>query len=318
MASKEQHPSGIIVPSLGDLFTTQEEREEAGTEKIQKLPLSELHEFPNHPFYVKDDEEMTRLSENIKEDGLATPLLVRPRKEGGYEIVSGHRRKRAGELAGIAELDCIVRELDDDSAIIEMVNSNNQRKDIGLIEQGNACKMRINAVQRKLGRPSKNNCGQIGHNYFGEKTRDVLAQDMPESARNIQRLIRLTDLIPELQQMVDAKKLKFNPAVEISYLKPDEQQDFYEYIDAQGCTPSVSQAQQLKTASKNGSLTHDMLENIMNSRTPAVKPQEMRVSLEYSTVKKYFPQNFTTEQIAAQIIKLLETQYRNRNRGMER
>jgi ParB family chromosome partitioning protein len=316
--AKDQFPNMIKLPPADDLFSTQEERDEVKYGKIVPLKIDELHDFPNHPYSVKDDEDMEKLVESIKGYGVRYPITVRPRGEGGYEIISGHRRKHACELAGIQEIQAIVRELDDDMAIIQMVDSNAYRSSVSPIEKGNAYKMRMAAEERKRGRPSKNNSCQIGTNYSQGRSDMAVAEKSPDSARTIQRYIRLTELVPELQVMVDDKKLKMNPAVELSYLTPDEQTLFHEYIASQERTPSLSQAQQLKAASQEHRLTEDILEKIMESHAPSVKPQEMRVSISYSQLEKYFPKNFTTEQIAAQIIKLLEAQYRHRQHGMER
>lgn len=313
--AKDQFPNTIKLPPADDLFSTQEERDEAKFDKVIPQDISLLHDFPNHPYSVRDDDDMQKLVESIKEYGVIEPITVRQRAVGGLEIISGHRRKHAAQLAGITEIPCIIRNLDDNTAIIQMVDSNYQRQDISPIEKAKAYKMKMEALQRKRGRPSKDNSSQVGTNLRAD---EIVAEDAGESRMQVQRYIRLNELVPELQEMVEGKKLKFNPAVELSYLTPDEQTLFHEYVEAQERTPSLSQAQQLKAASKEHRLTEDILEKIMESHAPSVKPQEMRVSISYSQIEKYFPKNLTTEQIAAQIIKLLEAQYRHRQHGMER
>lgn len=311
-------PNTIKLPPADDLFSTQEERDEARFDKVIPQDISLLHDFPNHPYSVRDDEDMQKLVDSIKDYGVLEPITVRQRAAGGLEIISGHRRKHAAQLAGVTEIPCIIRDLDDDMAVIQMVDSNYQRQDISPIEKAKAYKMKLEAIKRKAGRPTKNNCAQLEHNYSEQRSVDIVADDAGESRAQVQRYIRLNELVPELQGMVEDKKLKFNPAVEISYLTPEEQSLFHEYVEAQERTPSLSQAQQLKAASKEHRLTEDILEKIMDSHAPSVKPQEMRVSISYSQIEKYFPKNLTTEQIVAQIIKLLEAQYRHRQHGMER
>lgn len=315
---KDQFPNTIKLTPADDLFSTQEERDEATYEKIVPLDIAALHDFPDHPFQVRDDEDMEKLVESIKNGRVQDALIVRERPDAGYEIISGHRRKHAAQLAGLTQVPCVIRNMDDDLAIISMVDSNYQRENISPIEKAKAYKMKLEAMQRKRGRPSKDNSCQLGTNCLAGRSDVNVAEESSDSARTVQRYIRLNELVPELQTMVEDKKLKFNPAVEVSFLTPEQQQEFYEFIESQECTPSLSQAQQLKAASREGQLTHDLLEKIMTSRAPTVKPQEMRVSISYSQIAKYFPKNFTTEQIAAQIIKLLEAQYRHRQQGMER
>lgn len=314
---KDQFPNTIRLTPADDLFSTQEERDEATYEKIVPLDIAALHDFPNHPFQVRDDEDMEKLVESIKNGRVQDALIVRERPDAGYEIISGHRRKHAAQLAGLTQVPCVIRNMDDDLAIISMVDSNYQRENISPIEKAKAYKMKMEAIKRSAGRP-KLNWGQVGPNFPQPRTKEIVADEAGESVKQIQRYIRLNELVPELQTMVEDKKLKFNPAVEVSFLTPEQQQEFYEYIESQECTPSLSQAQQLKAASREGQLTHNLLEKIMTSRAPTVKPQEMRVSISYSQIAKYFPKNFTTEQIAVQIIKLLEAQYRHRQQGMER
>ena len=221
----------INLTSLDDLFSTEESRAEESCEKVVRIPLAELHPFPNHPFHVRDDEAMQNTVDSIKEYGVLTPGIVRPREDGGYEIVAGHRRKHGSELAGLTDMPCIVREMDNDTATILMVDSNIQREDILPSERAQAYKMKLDAIRRKAGRPAKNaeistagNCDQVGHNYDGKRSVQIVADEAGESKTQVQRYIRLTELQPELQQMVDEKKIAMTPAVELSYLKPEEQQ----------------------------------------------------------------------------------------------
>lgn len=318
MSARSPYGSSIKLPSLDNLFSTEEERQDAALEKVQIIPLSELHQPKNHPYQVRDDEEMRKLAESIKVYGVLTPAIARPRQEGGYEVVSGNRRKRGSELAGAAGLPTIVRDMDDDTAIILMVDSNCQRENVLPSEKARAYKMKLEAIKRKGGRPLKINPGQLGPDFDNVRSNQIVAEDAGESVKQVQRYIRLNELIPELQQMVDEKKLKFNPAVEISYLSPGEQRQFFEYIDSEGCTPTLSQAQKLKAASKAKTLTGDTLKEVMLSHLPSVKPQDQRVTIEVSQLAKYFPKNCTTEQMVTQILRLLEAQYRHRQRGAER
>ena len=245
----------INLTSLDDLFSTEESRAEESCEKVVRIPLVELHPFPNHPFHVRDDEAMQNTVDSIKEYGVLTPGIVRPREDGGYEIVAGHRRKHGSELAGLTDMPCIVREMDNDTATILMVDSNIQREDILPSERAQAYKMKLDAIRRKAGRPAKNaeistagNCDQVGHNYDGKRSVQIVADEAGESKTQVQRYIRLTELQPELQQMVDDKKIAMTPAVELSYLKPEEQQMLLTAIDSEQATPSLSQAQRMKKA----------------------------------------------------------------------
>lgn len=320
MSGRGPYGSNINLPSLDSLFSTEEQRQEAKLEKVQQLPLDQLYPFPDHPFQVRDDEEMQKMVESIKEYGVLTPLIARPRPEGGYEIIAGHRRKRACELAGIETLPVLVREMDDDTAVIRMVDTNCQRENVSAIEKAKAYKMKLEAIKRKSGRPSKINSGQLGPNFDTTRSNQIVASDAGESVKQIQRFIRLNELIPELQEMVEGNKLKFNPAVELSYLAPEEQQQFFEYIQSEECTPSLSQAQQLKAASKEKSLNEDKLTSIMTARAPSVAPREQQISIPLSQIERFFPGNLSAEQIVAQIIRILEARQRSRQRtqGEER
>lgn len=307
-----------INPSFADLFTTQEDRDDAKLERVQMLPLGDLKPFPDHPFEVRDDEEMEKLVDSIRVHGVLMPAIARKRPDGSYELVAGHRRKRACELAGLQELPVLVREMDDDTATILMVDSNVQREHVLPSEKAKAYKMKLDAIKRKSGRPSKENSGQLGPNFSGTRSNQIVAESSGESVKQVQRYIRLNNLIPELLELVDENKLKFNPAVEISYLTPEEQSDFFQYIDGQVCSPSLSQAQKLKAASREGQLTPEKLESIMTAQSQSVKPREMQISISMDRVRKYFPKGFTSEQIVNQILQILEAQYRKKNREMER
>ena len=300
---------GLNLPSLDDiLFTSEEERQDAALEKVQILSLSDLHPFTSHPFQVRDDEEMDRMVDSVKEYGVMTPAIVRPRREGGYEIVAGHRRCHASQRAGLDTMPCIVRNMDDDTAIILMVDSNCQREHILPSEKAKAYEMKLEAVKRKAGRPSKINSSQVGTNFRAD---EVVAQGAGESRNQVQRYIRLNNLIPELMEMVDDGKLKMTPAVEISYLTPEEQADVYQHLDSMDCTPSLSQAQKLKAASKEAVVTPEKIHQIMQEKAPSVKPREQQISISVSKVEKYFPRGYTSQQMEQTIIKLLESYSRS-------
>ena len=303
---------GLNLPSLDDiLFTSEEERQDAALEKVQILSLSDLHPFTGHPFQVRDDEEMDRMVDSVKEYGVMTPAIVRPRREGGYEIVAGHRRCHASQRAGLDTMPCIVRNMDDDTAIILMVDSNCQREHILPSEKAKAYEMKLEAVKRKAGRPSKINSGQVGQNFSQPYSVAMVADDAGESVKQVQRYIRLNNLIPELMEMVDDGKLKMTPAVEISYLTPEEQADVYQHLDSMDCTPSLSQAQKLKAASKEAVVTPEKIHQIMQEKTPSVKPREQQISISVSKVEKYFPRGYTSQQMEQTIIRLLESYSRS-------
>ena len=303
---------GLNLPSLDDiLFTSEEERQDAALEKVQILSLSDLHPFTSHPFQVRDDDEMDRMVDSVKEYGVMTPAIVRPRREGGYEIVAGHRRCHASQRAGLDTMPCIVRNMDDDIAIILMVDSNCQREHILPSEKAKAYEMKLEAVKRKAGRPSKINSGQLGPNFEERRSNQIVANDAGESIKQVQRYIRLNNLIPELMEMVDDGKLKMTPAVEISYLTPEEQADVYQHLDSMDCTPSLSQAQKLKAASKEAVVTPEKIHQIMQEKTPSVKPREQQISISVSKVEKYFPRGYTSQQMEQTIIRLLESYSRS-------
>lgn len=299
----------IRLPSIDDLFSTEEERQDAKLEKIQILPLSELHPFEGHPFQVRDDEEMDKMVDSVKEYGVMTPAIVRPRRDGGYEIVAGHRRCHASRRAGVDTMPCIVRDMDDDTAIILMVDSNCQREHILPSEKAKAYQMKLEAVKRKAGRSSKNNSAQVGPNLWASER---VALDAGESKSQVKRYIALNNLTPDLMQLVDDGRLKTTPAVELSYLTPEEQEEFLSYMEEEGCTPSLSQAQKLKAASKESVLTKDKIHGIMSARSHSVKPREPQLTIAVSKVERYFPKGCTSEQMESTILKLLENYYRKR------
>lgn len=303
-----EYGSNIILPSLDNLFSSEQERQDAKLEKIQILPLSELHPFEGHPFQVRDDEEMDKMVDSVKEYGVMTPAIVRPRRDGGYEIVAGHRRCHASRRAGVDTMPCIVRDMDDDTAIILMVDSNCQREHILPSEKAKAYQMKLEAVKRKAGRPFKNNSAQVGPNYWASER---VAEDAGESKSQVKRYIALNNLTPDLMQLVDDGRLKTTPAVELNYLTPEEQEEFLSYMEEEGCTPSLSQAQKLKAASKESVLTKDKIHEIMSARSPSVKPREPQLTIAVSKVERYFPKGFTSDQMQNLIVKLLENYYRS-------
>ena len=309
----------INLTSLDDLFSTEESRAEESCEKVVRIPLAELHPFPNHPFHVRDDEAMQNTVDSIKEYGVLTPGIVRPREDGGYEIVAGHRRKHGSELAGLSDMPCIVREMDDDTATILMVDSNIQREDILPSERAQAYKMKLDAIRRKAGRPaktaeidSKNNSRQVVGNL---ESAAIVGQEAGDSGRQVQRYIRLTELQPELQQMVDDKKIAMTPAVELSYLKPEEQQMLLTAIDSEQATPSLSQAQRMKKLSQAGKLNDDTMLDIMMEQK---KPEKCELTFSGDVLRKYFPRSYTPQRMQETIIKLLEAWVKKRQRDQER
>ena len=294
----------------------------AQEDKITLLPLSELHDFPNHPFKVRDDEAMQETAESIRQYGVLVPAIVRPREDGGYEIIAGHRRRRGSELAGLSAMPCIVRRMDDDTATILMVDSNIQRENILPSERAQAYKMKLEAIRRKAGRPAKgaenlpeDNCDQVGHNFDGKRSVEIVADEAGESKSQVQRYIRLTELTPELQQMVDEKKIGMTPAVEISYLKPEEQQMLLTAIDSEQATPSLSQAQRMKKLSRDGKLNDDTMLDIMMEQK---KPEGYNVVLSADKLRKYFPRSYTPQKMEETILKLLDAWLRKRQRDQSR
>ena len=291
------------LPSADDLFTTQEERDQKNQEYVKDISIYEITDFPNHPFKVKMDDKMLETIESVRDHGVLVPALVREKPTGGYEMISGHRRKMASELAGFENMPCIVRNLSDDEAVIVMVDSNLQREEILPSEKAFAYKMKLEAIKRRAGRPSRNSV-QLGQNYDGKTSREQIAENSPDSATQIQRYIRLTELEPELQKMVDEGKIGMTPAVEISYLKPDEQKLLIETIDSEQATPSLSQAQRMKRLSQEGKLSDDSMLNIMMEQK---KPETWDLKLPMDKIRKYFPRSYTPQRMEETIIKLLET-----------
>ena len=308
MAAKNKFMNAMKMPAIADMFSSEAERQRESGDLVTEVPLSELHPFVNHPFEVRDDEDMQKLVDSIKENGVLTNLTVRPRAEGGYEIISGHRRFHAAQLAGLDKIKVQVRNVDDDQAIIDMVDANIQREHINPMEKARALKMKNDALKRSVGR-RKNGC-QLDNHFLEPKTSDTIAADAGDSVKQVYRYIRLNELIPELQKKVDSNTLKFNPAVELSYLTPDEQQSFLDYAEAQDCTPSLSQAQKLKAASKEGTLTLDKLEEIMSAQKPSVAPREPVLNINVSKVAQYFPNGCTKQQMENRILKILESYFR--------
>lgn len=301
----------VSLTSYDDIFSTEQDRTAPVTEEIRSVPLSQLHPFKDHPFKVLDDDAMSETVESVKQIGVVVPLIARP-TEDGYEIVSGHRRHHAAELAGLETVPVIVREMDDDSAVIFMVDSNLQRENILPSEKALAYKMKMDAMRRQAGRPSKENPRQVVGNL---ETADVIGQESGDSGRQVQHYIRLTNLIPEVLDMVDQKQIAFNPAVELSYLKPEEQQDFLEAIDMTQTAPSLSQAQRIKKLSQEGACTADAICDVMSE---AKKPEVGRLTFSTDSLRKYFPKSYTAKQMEETIIRLLEQYMKKRQRDMER
>lgn len=286
----------------------------AQEDKITLLPLSELHDFPNHPFKVRDDEAMQETAESIRQYGVLVPAIVRPREDGGYEIIAGHRRRHGSELAGLSAMPCIVRQMDDDTATILMVDSNIQRENILPSERAQAYKMKLEAIKRQGTRHDLTS-DQLGQKLSGKTSREVIAENSNDSPTQIQRYIRLTELSPELQQMVDEKKIGMTPAVEISYLKPEEQQMLLTAIDSEQATPSLSQAQRMKMLSREGKLNDDSMLDIMMEQK---KPEKNDITLSGEKLRKYFPRSYTPFQIENTIFKLLDAWQKKRQRDQSR
>lgn len=305
-----EYGSNINLPSLDNLFSSEQERQDAKLEKIQILPLTELHPFRNHPFQVRDDDEMDKMVDSVKEYGVMTPAIVRPRKDGGYEIVAGHRRCHASQRAGVETMPCIVRDMDDDTAIILMVDSNCQREHILPSEKAKAYEMKLAAIKRQ-GQRRDLTSGQVVQKLSVQE----VADGSGEGYKTVQRFIRLNKLTPELMKMVDDGKLKTTPAVELSYLTPEEQEDFLSYMESEGCTPSLSQAQKLKEASKESVLTLEKIQHIMAAKPPSVKPRDPQLMIPVAKVERYFPKGFTSDQMQQVIVKLLENYARAHQHG---
>ena len=309
-------PKGSLNVSLkgaDDIFSTEENRQEEQQEQVRKIPIDDLHPFTNHPFKVLDDEAMTRTVESIAQYGVLAPLIARPRPDGdGYEIISGHRRQYAAKLAGLDTLPVIVRQMSDDAAVILMVDSNLQREHILPSERALAYKMKLDAMRRTSGRPSKENPRQLVGNF---ETADVVGKESGESGRQVQRFIRLTNLIPELLDMVDEKKISFNPAVELSYLDESQQRDFLEAMNDTQNAPSLSQAQQLKKMAQQGEFSYEKAFDVMGQEK---KSEKDTVTIKNETLRKYFPRSYTPKQMEEKIIQLLDAWQKKQQRRNER
>ena len=303
----------LALKGLDDLFSTEENRQEEQREQVQQIPIDALHPFTNHPFKVLDDEAMTRTVESIAQYGVLAPLIARPRPDGdGYEIISGHRRQYAAKLAGLDTLPVIVRQMSDDAAVILMVDSNLQREHILPSERALAYKMKLDAMRRTSGRPSKENSRQLVGNF---ETADVVGKESGESGRQVQRFIRLTNLIPELLDMVDEKKISFNPAVELSYLDESQQRDFLEAMEDTQNAPSLSQAQQLKKMAQQGEFSYEKAFDVMGQEK---KSEKDTVTIKNETLRKYFPRSYTPKQMEEKIIQLLDAWQKKQQRHNER
>ena len=303
----------LALKGLDDLFSTEENRQEEQREQVQQIPIDALHPFTNHPFKVLDDEAMTRTVESIAQYGVLAPLIARPRPDGdGYEIISGHRRQYAAKLAGLDTLPVIVRQMSDDAAVILMVDSNLQREHILPSERALAYKMKLDAMRRTSGRPSKENSRQLVGNF---ETADVVGKESGESGRQVQRFIRLTSLIPELLDMVDEKKIAFNPAVELSYLDESQQRDFLEAMEDTQNAPSLSQAQHLKKLAQQGEFSYEKAFDVMGQEK---KSEKDTVTIKNETLRKYFPRSYTPKQMEEKIIQLLDAWQKKQQRRNER
>lgn len=303
-----------LLTSVDDLFTTQEERDAAKREMIVDIPLDEISDFPNHPFKVRMDEAMMEMADSIKQYGVLVPGMVRPKEGGGYEMVSGHRRKMGSELAQKPTMPCLVRDLTDDEAIIIMVDSNLQREKILPSEKAFAYKMKLEAMKRQAGRPSKENSATVLQNFGGKTSRELLAENSPDSHEQIRKFIRLTNLIPPLLDMVDEGKIAMRPAVELSYLPENEQTILHEMMEMEDCTPSHAQTIKMRQFSESGKLTEEVILSIMQEEKPNQKEQ-FRMPRE--RISKYFPTGTPAQKIEDTIVKALDMYYK-RQRSMER
>ena len=304
----------VSLKGADDIFSTEESRQEQQREQVQQIPIGELFPFKNHPFKVLDDESMQRTVESVEQYGVLSPLIARPRPEGGYEIISGHRRQHAAQLAGLDTLPVIVRNMDDDAAVLLMVDSNLQRETILPSERAFAYKMKLEAMKHQAGRPTQDNYSQVGNN-FGTLSSKEMAEELGTSKNQIFRYIRLTNLVPELLDMVDEKKISFNPAVELSYLDTNQQRDFLEAMNDTQNAPSLSQAQRLKKLAQEGHFSYDVAFAVMGEEK---KDELDKVVIKNDTLRKYFPRSYTPKQMEDTIIKLLEQWQRKQQRQNER
>ena len=304
----------VSLKGADDIFSTEESRQEQQREQVQQIPIGELFPFKNHPFKVLDDESMQRTVESVEQYGVLSPLIARPRPEGGYEIISGHRRQHAAQLAGLDALPVIVRNMDDDAAVLLMVDSNLQRETILPSERAFAYKMKLEAMKHQAGRPTQDNYSQVGNN-FGTLSSEEMAEELGTSKNQIFRYIRLTSLVPELLDMVDEKKISFNPAVELSYLDTNQQRDFLEAMNDTQNAPSLSQAQRLKKLAQEGHFSYDVAFAVMGEEK---KGELDKVVIKNDTLRKYFPRSYTPKQMEDTIIKLLDQWQRKQQRQNER
>lgn len=307
MAAKNKFLNAMKMPSIDDMFSSEADRQRESGDLVTEVPLSELHPFVGHPFEVRDDEDMQKLVDSIRENGVLTNLTVRRRADGGYEVISGHRRFHAAQRAGLDRVKVQVRDIDDDQAIIDMVDSNIQREHISPMEKARAYAMKLEAISRQGARRDLTSRQLVGK----LEAADEVGLKTGESGRQVQRFVRLNSLVPDLQKKVDDGSLKFNPAVELSYLSPTEQNDFLDYIESQSCSPSLSQAQKLKAASKEGALNHGKLLEIMDSKKTSVQPRDPTLTISISKIARYFPAGYTQEQMVGIIMQLLERNSRH-------
>lgn len=301
------------LPSVADLFTTQEQRDEDKRENVREISIAEISDFPNHPFKVKTDEKMLEMADSVKEYGVLMPALVRPKPEGGYEMVAGHRRKMASELAGKEEIPCIVRSLTDDEATIIMVDSNLQREVVLPSEKAFAYKMKLDAMKRQAGRPSKNSATVL-QNFEGKTSRQILAEQSGESHEQIRKYIRLTELLPSILDMVDENRIAMRPAVELSYLPKESQEELFDTMEMEDCTPSHAQAIKLRRFAETGKLNQEVILSIMMEEKPN---QAEQFKIPKKRIEKYFPEGTPSKEMENTIIKALEM-YRKRERNRER
>lgn len=302
------------LPSVADLFTTQEQRDEDKRENVREISLTEISDFPNHPFKVKADEKMLEMVESVKEHGVLMPALVRPKPEGGYEMVAGHRRKMASELAGEEKIPCLIRSLTDDEATIIMVDSNLQREVVLPSEKAFAYKMKLDAMKRQAGRPSKKNLSPVATNLRGQRSDELLGQQMGESKDTVRRYIRLTELIPSILDMVDENRIAMRPAVELSYLPKESQEELFDTMEMEDCTPSHAQAIKLRRFAETGKLNQEVILSIMMEEKPN---QAEQFKMPKKRIEKYFPEGTPSKEMENTIIKALEM-YRKRERNRER
>lgn len=314
MTAKEERLASIKLTKVDDLFSTEESRTDLQREKVMDIPLAEISDFPGHPFKVRADEAMLEMADSVKQYGVLVPGLVRPKAGGGYEMVSGHRRKKASELAGMGTIPCLVRELDDDQATIIMVDSNLQREYISPSEKAFAYKMKLEAIKRQGARTDLTSA-QVAQKLANKTSRQLIAEQSGEGPHQISRYIRLTELTSPILEMVDEKRIAFNPAVELSYLAEKEQQALFDTMQSEDCTPSLAQAQRMKKLSQDGRLNIDVIFSILTEEKPN---QKEKMSIQRERIDRFFPRDFTEKQKEDLIVQLLEGWYKKRQREHER